>query len=387
MNERLLFISNQGYLGDSEGGVQWCTKEYVNTLRYSGFRILFQAYQPRRDLIAKIARRLWPRPFSDVVPINFTSRVVRLAEDKGIHWIALNNSEAAAFAVPLRQRLPNVRILLLSHGAEIIDELNLNRLHSSLLPRSRRSPSWLGKVLLSEVAQRQAIDAVLCISDEDVLFERWLGSSHILFLPRQITPMPVPHRPIRGRVGTVSTLNHTPNRHGIELLARHLKGSEVELRIVGTPELIGKSLQASFPCIHYCGSLSGKDLEDEVSTWNAFVNPVFCQARGASTKVATALAWGLPVLSTPQGIRGYIWDRDLLPVAESPQQMATLLQRLINHDDPTKGFEAAQRLRSLAPSSSEVVARLQAFLQRFKASNADTSLTDKPDRSSTRSLD
>jgi hypothetical protein len=306
---------------------------------------------------------LFPRPFHRIVPTSVATAVAQEAIDQKVGWIALNNTEASALAEPLRALLPECRLLFLSHGAEITDELNAIRLSPTSVPPHRRSARWLGQSLLAQMAQRVAIDATLCISADDVLFEHWLGARQVTFLPRRVEPRPLVHNPVPGRVGTVATLDHVPNRQGIEDLAHHLNDTGVQFRVVGGPEDVGLLMQSTHSCIHYCGRLSDCELEEEASTWCAFVNPIFCQARGASTKVATALGWGLPLLSTPFGVRGYVWNADLLPLAHSPIELAHLIVALLNSNNDAHWRRLAHEVAALSPKLDESASALRAFLE------------------------
>lgn len=360
--ERLIFISNQGYLADKGGGVQCCTAEYLNTLREAGFEVTIHDYQPDRRLATRLSRRLRPRPFSRIVPSSLVDDVARRVVSQKISWIAYNNTEACAIAKTMRTRAPESKHLFLSHGAEITDELNAIRLSPESTPSHRRSALWLGQSLLAQVEHRQAINASICISAEDVAFERWLGASNVLFLPRQVKRNLLNWRPQSGVIGTVATLDHAPNLHGLESFASCLNSSEIQLRLVGGPERIGRDLQFKYPCIHYCGRLSDEALETEAATWMAFINPIFCQARGASTKVATALGWGIPVISTARGVRGYIWDENALPLAATPKELAYFAVNIAFEANPTALQARALSVASLAPSLEYTADQLGNFL-------------------------
>jgi hypothetical protein len=261
--------------------------------------------------------------------------------------------------------LPESKHLFLSHGAEITDELNAIRLLPKSIPSYRHSPHWLGESLLAQVAHRQAIDASICISAEDLQFERWLGARNIHFLPRQVPKHPLMWRPQPGVIGTVATLDHAPNLHGLEAIASCMTNCDLQLRVVGGPEQIGRTLQSTYPCIHYCGRLSDPDLEMEAASWMAFINPIFCQARGASTKVATALGWGLPVLSTPQGVRGYNWDESALPLSLTPSDLSDLAQAFAFEADPARLRLRALSVAQRAPSLGQTADQLASFLMRL----------------------
>jgi len=82
--------------------------------------------------------------------------------------------------------------------------------------------------------------------------------------------------------------------------------------------------------VEYLGGLSDAELTQEAKTWCAFVNPLFCYPRGCSTKLAVPLEWRIPLATTRAGARGYVWDEALIPLVESPEELADLAQRLGN---------------------------------------------------------
>ncbi len=357
-----LFVTNSGYLGEGGGGVQWCTREYLLTIEAAGFEIFLVDYEIDRSLTARLKRKIRPRPFENLLRNDLSERILEEAARRGIEWVFLNNSEANSLAPRLRALNPDLKLIFLSHGMELTDEVNTLRLDPALLPRHRKAPEWIGRLLKREVEQRRALDGAICISKEDMLFEQWLGVRGTAFIPRTIPSDPLELKPLAGRFGTVATLNHIPNLDGIRHLAAALGESAVSLRLVGGPDSVGRGLQDEFPCITYCGPLNDADLRQEASTWSAFVNPVFCQARGASTKVATALGWGLPVLTTPQGARGYNWDTSLLPLSETPANLAEVLMRFSEVGVGSDMRQAAGGIISLAPSIEEASKLIASFL-------------------------
>lgn len=358
----VLFVTNENYMEPTGGGVQLCSREYLRTLEGCGFEIHQIAYSIDRSLRARLRRKLQPHPFGSIHPAGLVQRIVEKAEQTKARWVFLNNAEANALAPKIRSRAPELKLIFLSHGVELTDEVNALRLDPASLPRHRHRPSWFGKLLFAELQQRAAIDGTVCISTEDVIFEKWLGCPSVLFIPRSISHHPLEFSPMLGRVGTVSTLNHVPNLDGIRQFATALRGTEVTLRLVGGPEKIGCQLQLDFPNIVYCGKLSDEGLRQEAATWCAFVNPVFCQARGASTKVATALGWGLPVLTTMQGSRGYLWNSELLPLAKSPRELAEACKAVALDKRSEEWRLRASSIVDLAPNTVEASALLYEFL-------------------------
>lgn len=358
----MIFVSNQRYINPHGGGVQWCTREYLETFVDAGFELSFISYENDNRLSSRLLRKLFPRPFKGLIPPGIIGDIVSLARRNNIQWIVLNNSEAISLAESLRSALPDCRLIYLSHGPEIVDEVNTLRLDPSSSAHRRASFRWLGRSLMAEINIRRSLDATICISPEDQVFEYWLGAQNTLYLPRRISFAPLRTNPVPLRIGTVATLDHAPNLDGIRLLAAHLDRHQVEFRIVGSPSRVGERLQAEFKCITYLGRLDDSELASEAATWMVFVNPIFCQARGASTKVATALGWGLPVLTTPFGARGYNWNHHILPLSHTPSDLAESVLDLLQSKRVEDLMESARVVASLSPTRQASASRLAEFL-------------------------
>jgi len=359
-----LFVSNRKFLSPGGGGVQWCTREYLDTLTTSNLEVQSVPFDIDRSLSARMMRRLRPRPYANLLAPNLASQIKTTAARRKAKWCFLNNNDACSLAPKLRLLAPDLRLIFLSHGVETTDVVNNLRLAPETLAPAQRSHSWLGRLIQSEIAQRQAIDGVVSISEYDDEFERWLGSTNTLFLPRQIPRDELTKIPMIGRVGCVSTLNHGPNLHGLRLLGQALESADgISLRIVGGPERVGCELATQFKSITYCGRLDDAALRQEAATWRAFVNPIFCPARGASTKVATALSWGLPVLTTPHGARGYRWDDTMLPLPDSPTSLVDLVRDVAQSADSQRWFDAAVAVRKRAPLNHDVAERMLHFME------------------------
>ncbi len=363
------FLSPTTYIqGKSSGGVQWCTHDYLNTLSAIGIEYEVLDYNESQTLFRKLVRRIFPHPFKYQVPKSILNSIKNKLKGSQKSLVFLNNTSALTAAPAIRKLLgPMAKIIFLSHGAENTDLVNSLRFHPEKLPRRMRTPSWIGKVILGELQQRKAIDLSVCISEQDLAIEKWLGAPETLFLPRTITNIEFHSRAIYGRIGTVATLNHSPNLQGIEALARELLDIEgLSLRLVGGPESIGMELQNRFKSIKYLGKLSEELLVEEASTWNAFVNPIFCYARGASTKVATALSWGMPLVTTFIGSRGYTWDDKLLPRAETAKDLAMLCYK-VGMSETLQWWDNAKKLRNLSPTFTECGVLLERSLTRFES--------------------
>ena len=361
-----LFVTDEISRRETGGGVQWCTREYLAALKAAGIETRLFSFPIHRSFFSRLRYKLQPRPYSHLVPPHTPERIA--ASMPKIHWCFLNNTLAGSLAPALQRLMPHARFVFLSHGAELTDVINNLRHAPELMPPEQRRPGWLGHLLLAETSHRASLAGTVVISEPDEATEAWLGSTSVLFLPRQIPPNPIDFQPIDGRAGCVATLSHGPNLHGLQRLAAVLdRQSGVRLRLVGGPVEMGEKLAREHRSIDYLGRLSENELMKEAATWRAFANPIFCPARGASMKVATALGWGLPVLTTPAGMRGYVWDKTRLPLAATPAEMADLLITATRGPEVETWFAAARAIRDLAPSSSVTGKRLRTWLTSLEA--------------------
>ncbi|MFI5155826.1 MAG: hypothetical protein ACHQEM_06555, partial [Chitinophagales bacterium] len=80
-----------------------------------------------------------------------------------------------------------------------------------------------------------------------------------------------------------------------------------------------------YPFVQYLGELSDQQLENELSSWAFFLNPVWWYSTGSSTKLARAISWGLPIITSLAGMRGYEWNQGELLIVDSPEEMARRL--------------------------------------------------------------
>jgi hypothetical protein len=258
------------------------------------------------------------------------------------------------------------KVVILSHGLEHTDLLHIIRLRRSLPISGRTRPTasvLLGRILLAEQHFRQFIDGVCAISPFDADVERWLGTRRVVWLPRVVTPQPLAWQPMPGRLGFVGTLDHAPNLEGLvsilEVMARQqTKGMTV--RVVGSRE-IAEWLRVRFAHVEVLGALDDATLAVEAATWTAFLHPIFCLPRGASTKLALGLSWEIPVVTTAPGRRGYVWGEGGPLEADTPEAFVAACQAL----DPAAAQRSrhdVQRAVASSPTVGSVASQMRAFL-------------------------
>jgi hypothetical protein len=364
-----VFVSASYALEPEGGGVQRCTREYAAVAKAAGFALQFASYPFDNRLITRMRRMLTPAPYRHLIPPSFLGDIVRKARDARAGWIFFNQIEAAPMASSLAfLRGEGVRFALFSHGVDSSDYLHEARIRGEFghgAPLSRRDASWLGRQLFTEMAQHRQFDVVFCLSENDRRIEQWLGGRAVHALPRVVEPRPLDWHPVPGRLGTVATLTHAPNYEGISLIGRALapRSAGLTVRLVGSPTETGRRLAREFPFIDFLGPLSDAQFEAEARSWCAFVNPVFCYARGCSTKLAVPLDWHLPVATTRAGARGYAWDESLVPLVETPDELAGLAVRLA---DPVRAMEMRPSIAALverSPSLADVAEQMRAALR------------------------
>jgi len=310
--------------------VQVCHREYMAGLREAGFQCRDVVFKFTNGFAQKLGRRVSPRLATMDPPANLLAEIEQALGESKATTVFFGFNVFPDLSCRLKQSFPEVRQVLLSHGAESLDycvEQRMRRRNKTENRRSAVAERLLGRELMDEVAQRHWVDAVLTLSPFEAEIERWLGARKSLWVPRTILEPALDVHPIDGRVGCVSTLNHPPNLDGLESLFDALEGvvpPEFRFRLVGQPSSHGKALAARYPFVEYLGPLPDSDLRSEASTWCCFVHPLFVYAKGCSTKLGVALGWGLPIATTRFGARGYVWDENVVPLVDAPVELAQL---------------------------------------------------------------
>lgn len=358
-----ILISSANALEPIGGGVQRCSREYVALATEAGWRLHSITYGYDRRPAVRLARLLRPRPYRNLIPPETLHRTIDAVRQHRAGWVFLNQVEAGPLARPLANALAGsrARIALLSHGADSTDGIHRARMRSGSTAANALADAELirvGRQLGAELEMHTASDVVFCLSEVDREIARWLGGRSVVVLPRVVVPAPLVWRPVAGRLGTVSTLDHEPNVEGIEMTAAALDASgrsDLRLRLVGRPDAQGKALARRFRCIDYRGSLDDAAFAAEAATWCAFLNPIHCFARGSSTKLAVPLAWELPVVTTRAGARGYRWDESLVPLHADPASFAAAAFRAADPAEAARMREGVRRLAAASPRLSDLV--------------------------------
>jgi hypothetical protein len=324
------------------GGVQICSREYLDFVEEASDQSEPFPVPYHPSLKARALFRLLRDSYALFEPGSELESLIRTIEEKKITHLFINKSELAPYARAIKERFGDkVRTIILSHGNQSGDDLYEFTGEHGRFRRDGVGRLWnaisLGHALIREsVYRRRSIDLVVTLSHEEEVLEQWLGAGKVLYLTRAITFRSVQRRPVPGRVGFVGTLNHTPNRVALEEIFKCLQEKPIDgldLRLVGRPEAIGVEMAQRLPFVTYLGALSEEKLEEEVATWGLFLNPIFWLSRGASMKLSRAFGWGVPVISTKAGGRGYQLDGCPMVMTENdPDHFCTCLRAWFEND-------------------------------------------------------
>jgi glycosyltransferase involved in cell wall biosynthesis len=373
-SRKALFVAYANHLSTGGGGVQQCTHEFIRVLKGAGLGLELLPVEQDRRCATRLLRRFNPSQYWRPISRACVDRIQDAAS--GVEFVFLNQVALAGAIDDLDLGAETPPIVLLSHGCEITDLLHLARLSRTLPVSSRRLwPSMrlaLGRTLADEIRARTKINGVISISPFDADTETWLGTSSVTWIPRIIDPHPLRRAAVQRRFGFVGTLDHTPNLEGLVAVLDVLckwPAHELTVRVVGGPHRLGTWLAHTYPNVEYLGPLDDPALEVEAATWTAFLHPIFCLARGCSTKLATALSWQIPVITTTLGRRGYVWREGTLIEVNNPQGFVNAMYRF---DEEKFALESRDNIRSVSQScerAEDIIAKINTFLNSIKGHN------------------
>jgi hypothetical protein len=278
--------------------------------------------------------------FNDYSLNEYKSGLKKEISRNSVGIVFINLSNAIGFSSLIKNIDKNVKVVLCSHGIEggdLIHNIVRNTKKESYLQNFISSYKF-GEIFKKDLKFRiDSLDLILTVSDVEVAIENWLGAKDVVLVPRILKPNFLKWRPKKGRLGFVADVSHFPNYYGLEKLCKALYNdnisNEIELIIVGKPcENINK-LKSVYPFIESMGYLNDIDLQEEAASWMYFLNLVFYYSKGVSTKLQLGLNWGLPVLTTPQGNRGYIFKQNSITICKNEIEMVKVIKtRLENHE-------------------------------------------------------
>jgi len=334
--EELLFISDKKFTDFTiPGGVQLCTTEFLQYFKLAGFNPAIIKLDTTRSFSKKLRIKFGIEVYDRYDFEKYTDEIISQINNKKLKLVAFNQLNLSPLVKYVKPRVSNeVKFIGLSHGNESGDFL-----HD--ITRGRKPSlieTWkLGKQLVSENdIFVNLLDGIVVIADNELAINQWVGAEKQLYLPRILEDHFVSWTPTGDKAGFVGTLDHLPNKIGIQLLCNALQkiNFDKKIRIAGAPVEEGKALETKYSFVEYLGRLSEDALVKEVSNWSLFLNPVFWYSRGSSTKLAQALNWGLPTLTTPAGKRGYeIINAKIVTADNRPETFAQSLMDVLSNND------------------------------------------------------
>lgn len=340
----VLFITDKKFVDYTiPGGVQLCTAEFITYIKRAGFIVNIFNVNTSARLAKRVKARLGLEAYEIYNCDPYLDDIVQIINTEKIKFVLFNQLNLSYWTIKIKKRVDaEVKFIGLSHGNESGDYLHdITKGDKATFLQIFR----LGKLIIKEKTMfSKLLNGVITISAQETYIDQWLGAENILFLPRILSPNYIEWKPQVRTVGFVGTLDHLPNYGGIDLLAGQLliKSFEGTLRLVGGPEKYGRALEQKYSFIKYCGLLTNEQLAAEVSTWSVFINPVFWYARGSSTKLSQGLSWGIPVLSTPAGARGYdLQNHSLLTPGNTPSAFASALIAALASPAPLQALKRA----------------------------------------------
>jgi hypothetical protein len=160
-------------------------------------------------------------------------------------------------------------------------------------------------------------------------------------------------------------LDHPPNYQGLTSVLDSLAQRQVgglDIRLIGGPPAVGTAIAKAYPSVTYLGALDDHELAKEASSWNAFLNPVFCFGRGCSTKLAIALQWQIPIVTTLEGCRGYVWEKGDLVRTSSVEEFADWVHRLTDMECASSIRDQVVQVTLSSPNIAEIGSALRRVL-------------------------
>jgi glycosyltransferase involved in cell wall biosynthesis len=368
MRRKAIFLTHKGCLqSEITGGVQLCSREFHSIIRNIDDISLDDYYVPyTRDLLQR-AMIKWNMENYYVFDIRKEApALISYIERHDIRIVFINMATPLRFAKPVRERFgEKVKIILLSHGNHSCDFLHL--ITKPLKPPSAIR-NWLNRIRLGRLIATEAefrakwIDGVVTLSETEKQIENWFGAKKTSFLPRNLYKDFLSREAVPGRIGFVGRLDHPPNFQGVTIFLEELSKRREDLQfiLVGAPPAYGMRIKQQFPFVEYRGELTDQELEKEVAGWAFFLNPVWWFSTGASTKLGRAISWGLPIITTTAGMRGYEWKKGSLLVADSPAEMVTQLIKEAKSTDRINYWkEQTELIAGSGPDQDELVNRIR----------------------------
>ena len=336
---KAVFLTHKNLLhSEITGGVQLCSQEFHFILESMEEFELVDYYVGFTRRIVDRARIRWSIENYSMYDVKADKKgLLQFLHANAVQYVFINMASAVRYAKTIKDEFGDaIKVILLSHGNHSGDFL-----HLITTPPKKESfiIQYIKKIRLGflvsteSLFRKKYLDAVITLSETERQIENWFGARNAVFLPRRLWDSFLQHEPVKGRIGFVGRLDHAPNYQGLQILLDELQrtGHEgLEIRLVGAPVANGRQVAEKYPFINYLGELSDADLDKEAATWCFFLNPVWWYSTGASTKLSKAISWGLPIITTTAGMRGYEWKQGELLVADTPHSMCHAMRESLH---------------------------------------------------------
>lgn len=346
-----LFIYNPLDLNaEIKGGVQICSQEFLEIIKHTVDDLYYFEVTYSRSLIFRLFHKFNFDLYQSYSVNKYRKNLLSILLANDITHVFINKAELIKFSLLIKKAdLPTIpRVIIMSHGNESGDLLGDL---SGKTAKFKGVLKYLGILKLGIVVfleswyRKRFVDLVCTMSEEESSIEKWLGINATFFIPRLIHQDDmVARKPKINVFGYVGTLSHTPNFIAFNDLCVEIAKSNFspEIRLVGQPIEIGENFAKKHPFVKYLGPLSDADLLAEVKSWSYFINPIFNYSRGASMKLAKAIEWQIPVITTKAGRRGYLLDSEkLIETENTPKAMANAIRNQLNISNA--GYEVLQK--------------------------------------------
>ncbi|WP_129677264.1 glycosyltransferase [Candidatus Chloroploca sp. Khr17] len=110
-----------------------------------------------------------------------------------------------------------------------------------------------------------------------------------------------------------------------------------------------------FPALRFTGKVD--DMRPFFNTSDVFISP-FEEPHGSKLKIAEAMAMAMPIVSTPQGIRGFdLTHAQSVMLARNSQEFAAYCIELLNSSDQRERLGQAARQKALETIDWQVLGK------------------------------
>jgi hypothetical protein len=365
---KAIFLTNSNDLrSEITGGVQLCSQEFHSIIESAEEISLIDYYVPyTRNLFQRILLKYNFENYSFFDVKKNTPALLDFISRENISLVFINMASTVRFAKPIKKKYSDtVKVILLSHGNNSCDFLHLI---TKPITKPSLLRNWMNKIRLGRLIATEAeyrvnwLDGVVTLSETEKQIENWFGAKKTSFIPRKLYKEFLERDPVPGRIGFVGRLDHPPNFQGVMILLEEMARQDtgLQFRLVGAPSAFGEKIKKQFPFVEYLGELSDQHLEKEVAGWAFFLNPVWWYSTGASTKLGRAISWGLPIITTTAGMRGYEWEKGSLLIADTPAEMvAELISESKTLERIHHWSGQTEIVASNGPRQSELIKRIR----------------------------